>query len=198
MLPLHVEFPVTLKDYRSAVYFGTILRHRRAIQVFLVVLAAVLVYSVGGYLGFWPFLQFPLFIAFAYLIWLLVLLGQIEHGILRYSKAKDSLLGKRCIMDIGEERISVAFPQLDVKYALAVDTLMIVFETSRFFNIYMDPMHTVLLPHTALSEAERDALRSLFDAKLRDRFDTRFGTGVTANQAFGKHNRKGFFGSRFF
>ncbi len=198
MPPLHVEFPVTLKDYRSAVYFGTMLRHRRAIQVFLVIIAAVLVYSVGGYLGIWPFFQFPLFIAFAYLVWLLVLLGQIEHGILRYSKAKDSLLGKRCIMDIGEERISVAFPQLDVKYAVAVDTLMIVFETSRFFNIYMDPLHTVLLPHTALSEAERDALRSLFDLKLRDRFDTRFGASVTANQAFGKHNRKGFFGSRFF
>ena len=198
MLPIHVKFPVTLKDYRTAVYFGTMLRHRRAIQVFLVVIAAIAVFSVGGYFGIWPFIQFPLFIAFAYMVWLIVLLGQIEHGILRYSKAKDTLLGKHCIMDISEERISIAFPQLDVKYAVAVDALMIVFETSRFFNIYMDPMHTVLLPHTALSKAERDAIRSLFDLKLRDRFDTRFGEGVTANQAFGKHNRKGFFGSRFF
>ena len=64
MLPLHVEFPITLKDCRTAVYFGTTLRHRRAIQVFFVIIAAIAVYSAGGYFGLWPFFQFPLFLQF--------------------------------------------------------------------------------------------------------------------------------------
>jgi hypothetical protein len=198
MQPLHVEFTLTVKDYRNAVYFGTTLRHRRAIMIFFVVAALTAIASAGGYFGLWPFYQFPLFIAFAYLIWFILLLGQIERSILRYSKTKDNLLGKRCVMDITDEKLQVAFPAIDVKYSLGLDTLMIVFETSRFFNIYMDPLHTVILPHTALSQQQRDELRSLFDLKLGTRFDTRFGTGASANQAFGKHNRKGFFGSRFF
>lgn len=175
MLPMDIEYTLGIGDYRAAVYFGTAVRHRRALQIFAVVAAVAVLYTMGGTIGLWSIMMLPAYVGLAYGIWLAVLLGRTELGILRFVKKDDQLLGKTMRMSVTEERLTLEIPDRGSRFSVPVRELFLVFETSRFFNIYMDPHQTVLLPISALSAEQRAALRSLFGRKLKERFETRYG-----------------------
>lgn len=177
MHTMKFEYAVTLSDYRMALYFGSTIRYRRSLQIFLIAGAVVALYSAGGLLGIWPMSLLPAYVFLGYAVWLLFLITRLQHGVLKYVKSPDSLIGKPVTVTVDHASMKVETPgqggQPDVH---RLDKLFMVFEISRMFLIYVNPEQSVLLPFRAMSSSERVELRDRFrEAIGSDRLQTRYG-----------------------
>lgn len=69
MQTIHVNYFITVSDFRKATYYGLFLRHRRALQIMFLVLGVSILYAIGGALGLGTVNYLVFFLALAYLIW---------------------------------------------------------------------------------------------------------------------------------
>lgn len=175
---LRFEYALTLSDYRMALFFGNSIRHRTLLRIFVVTAVVAAVYSAGGYLGIWPFSMLPAYIFFGYAVWLLFLIAQIQHGMLKYIKSPQNLIGKTVIISIDRSAIRLETPHTGETASYPLQNLFYVFEISRMFLIYLNAEQSVLLPFRAMSASERTELRDRFRGAVNDRFQTRYGLGA--------------------
>lgn len=171
---IKAEYHITVSDFRKASYYGLFLRYRRPLQIMLVVLAGAVVYGVGGYLGLGSVNYLVFFLAGAYLIWGLLLFAGLERRILRYVKSPDSFLSNTYVATIDSHRIAFEIPERKGEFSTQIGKLTCVFELSQMFLIYVNTQETYILPHRALTEAQRQALRKNFRERLGDNFGSRF------------------------
>lgn len=172
---IRAEYRITMGDFRQATYFGLFQRHRRALQIMFVVLAVGILYAIGGSLGLGSVNYLVLFLAGAYLIWGLLLFAGTERSILRYVRSPDSFVGCGYIATVESHRIRFQIPEKKADVSRQISQLTCVFELSQMFLIYVDGQQVYLLPHRALTEEERSALRETFQERLGERFSSRFG-----------------------
>lgn len=81
MQTIHVNYSITVSDFRKATYYGLFLRHRRALQIMFLVLGVSILYAIGGALGLGTVNYLVFFLALAYLIWGIFLFAGAEKGI---------------------------------------------------------------------------------------------------------------------
>lgn len=189
MEKIRAEYEITVGDFRKATYYGMFLRFRRPLQIMFVVLAVGVLYALGGRLGLGPVNYLVLFLAAAYLIWGLLLFGKTEQDILKYLRSPDSFIGCRYIVTLESHRLRIQIPERKADVSRQINQLACVFELSHLFLIYVDTQQTYLLPHRALTEDQRLALRKNFRERLGDRFDSRFDRPGKGMRLFGNEGR---------
>ena len=89
-----IRYRVNKKVFRQASLYAMFLRNRNTFRVGIAVVLAVAFYTVLAVQGTFPLSYLPIYIAAAYLVWMLLLLGREEQRVLRYLKSDESLLGR--------------------------------------------------------------------------------------------------------
>ena len=87
------------------------LRNRNTFRVGIAVVLAVAFYTVLAVQGTFPLSDLPIYIAAAYLVWMLLLLGREEQRVLRYLKSDESLLGTEYVLRFDAGKLSVEAPR---------------------------------------------------------------------------------------
>lgn len=165
---------LTLPEYRAAVYFGLVMRMRGMIRTFLVLLVLAALYLAAGQFGLLPYSWLLNYIVTAYLVFLLFQFARVERSIYRYSKQPDTLLGVEVIYHFTDTTFTVEIPSRREKNRYDTNAIVMVFEESADFMIYMNASQTFLLPKSSLTEQDRSDLRTFFASHLKDRFSSRF------------------------
>ncbi|MEG2205011.1 MAG: hypothetical protein RRY21_07615, partial [Oscillospiraceae bacterium] len=78
---------------------------------------------------------------------LILMLGRVEYGILKFVRKDQELLGKTMSLSLGEETLSLTVAGGKAPISLPVKQLFYVFETSRMFILYLNAQQTILLPN---------------------------------------------------
>ena len=175
MEKLNCTFAVTIPDFRKAFYFGMVQRHKKAFRIFTIIFGLALLYFIGSLLGMGDPNVLVFFIGTAYLLWLLIILGNAERDIRKYIKSKDCMLGKKYTLTIdAKNHIKIDSEEAKTHMETSIKKLAVVFEISASYLIYIDGASMFILPHKALEEGQREMLRTLFSTELKENFVSRF------------------------
>ena len=165
-----IRYRVSKKVFRQATLYAMFLRNRSTFRVGIAVVLAVAFYTVLAVQGIFPLSYLPIYIAAAYLVWMLLLLGREEQRIFRYLKSDESLLGTEYILRFDEDRLSVDIPEKKLRNTVALTKLASAIEISSVFMLYLSTEQLYLMPTAAMTETQRAALRGLLSSRLGTRF----------------------------
>ncbi|MBQ7534228.1 MAG: YcxB family protein, partial [Stomatobaculum sp.] len=115
-----------------------------------------------------------LFVAAAYLIWVLIILGQEEIRIRSYVRSKDCLIGLKNTFFMEGNRIRIQIPDKNITANLTVNRLAVAFEISALFLLYTTAQQVYLVPKRAFTEDQLRKIRSTLAKQIPGRFSTRF------------------------
>ncbi|MEG2173950.1 MAG: YcxB family protein [Oscillospiraceae bacterium] len=169
------EFELNLNDYRKSAYMGLALSLRKTFRIFTTIAGASAAILVCGLLGFCPLYSLPGSLLLLYCIWLAIVFVRAEFTIRKTVQSETSLINQPTIMTFTDEEMTMDVPSRDFHINMPLAEIWAVYETDQLFDFYIHPSRTILLPHSAMTSEERDALRSLFGRKLKERFVTSFG-----------------------
>ncbi len=171
---IDIRYRLSLKEYREAVYFGTLQQRLFGFRMLAVVMIVAVGYAVIIGLGLIPMNPFPFYIAAAELIWLLLVLANAELGIRRYMKTADCLLGKTFDVSFSESSIRVRMPQKKSDILFPIKELYRVIELHDLYMIYVDGLQTYLVSKKPLTTEQQTVIRRNFRTKLGKAFHSRF------------------------
>ena len=180
MNDLVFTYALSIANYRAAVYFASITRHRIGFRIFVVSAAVAAICMAGTYMGLMPVFMLPAYIFLGYLVWAIILCAQIEYGILKYSKHQESMLHKEMTLTFARGGLKIDTPHNGKSSTIKLSDLFLAFELSNMFLIYLDGAQSIMLPHRAMTPQQRAEVREILQDNLHDRFSTRFGYGATA------------------
>ena len=86
----------------------------------IAIVLAVAFYTVLAVQGTFPLSYLPIYIAAAYLVWMLLLLGREEQRVLRYLKSDESLLGTEYVLRFDAGKLSVEVPEKKLRNTVAL------------------------------------------------------------------------------
>lgn len=165
-----IHYRVGKKVFRQASIYMMLQRNRNTFRVGMIVVLAVAFYTLLASQGVFPLDYLPIYIAAAYLIWMLVLLGREEQRVLRYLKSDSSLLGYEYVLRFDGSRLAVEIPEKKVHTSVATAKLASAIEISSVFMLYVSADQLYLVPSDAMTDTQRGALRALLGEKLGERF----------------------------
>lgn len=180
MNDLVFTYAPSIANYRAAVYFAAVTRHRIGFRIFALSAIVAAICTAGSYLGLMPVFMLPAYIFLGYFIWAIVLCAQIEYGILKYTKNKDSMLHKEMTLAFARGNLKIDTPHNGKSATVKLSDLFLGFELSNMFLLYLDGAQSIMLPHRAMTPQQRAEVRELLQDNLHDRFSTRFGYGAAA------------------
>ncbi|HWP52195.1 MAG TPA: YcxB family protein [Clostridia bacterium] len=180
MNDLVFTYATSIANYRAAVYFASITRHRVGFRIFVVSAIVAAICMAGTYIGLMPVFMLPAYIFLGYLVWAIILCAQIEYGILKYSKHKESMLHKEMTLTFARGSLKIDTPHNGKSSTIKLLDLFLGFELSNMFLLYLDGAQSIMLPHRAMTPQQRAEVREILQDNLHDRFTTRFGYGATA------------------
>ncbi len=174
MQTIHVNYSITVSDFRKATYYGLFLRHRRALQIMFLVLGVSILYAIGGALGLGTVNYLVFFLALAYLIWGIFLFAGAEKGIRQYLASPHNTLGCDYDVTIDAHHIRVCIPSHKGDSSFLITKLACVYELSSMYLLYVNTQEVYLLPKRALTAEQVSELRALLRETIGERFGTRF------------------------
>lgn len=151
------------------------LRNRNTFRVGIVVVLAVAFYTVLAVQGTFPLSYLPIYIAAAYLVWMLLLLGREEQRVLRYLKSDESLLGTEYVLRFDAGKLSVEIPEKKLRNTVALAKLASAIEISSVFMLCLTADQLYLVPtaahdgraaHGAARPSEQPPRRALYSSIL--------------------------------
>lgn len=165
-----IRYRVNKKVFRQASLYAMFLRNRNTFRVGIVVVLAVAFYTVLAVQGTFPLSYLPIYIAAAYLVWMLLLLGREEQRVLRYLKSDESLLGTEYVLRFDAGKLSVEIPEKKLRNTVALAKLASAIEISSVFMLCLTADQLYLVPTAAMTDEQRTALRGLLSSRLGERF----------------------------
>ena len=168
MQTIHVNYSITVSDFRKATYYGLFLRHRRALQIMFLVLGVSILYAIGGALGLGTVNYLVFFLALAYLIWGIFLFAGAEKGIRQYLASPPNTLGCDYDVTIDAHRIRICIPSHKGDSSFLITKLACVYELSSMYLLYVNTQEVYLLPKRD-SRAGQRAARCCKRGKRRSR-----------------------------
>ena len=163
--------PITSDSvFRQASLYAMFLRNRNTFRVGIAVVLAVAFYTVLAVQGTFPLSYLPIYIAAAYLVWMLLLLGREEQRVLRYLKSDESLLGTEYVLRFDAGKLSVEIPEKKLRNTVALAKLASAIEISSVFMLCLSADQLYLVPTAAMTDEQRTALRGLLSSRLGERF----------------------------
>lgn len=169
-MPIRAEYEVNAGDCRKALYFGLRKRYRNALRLMLIALSAVLVYLATVLILKTEIMPIVFIAAGAFLLWGLMLVIGTEVRLFRIKKDPESMLGKKMILTVDRENLTVEIPHKKAHAVHPVRELAYAIELNDLFMLYPNQQETYLLPKRALQETEVSALQTLFHNTIPDRF----------------------------
>ena len=161
MQTIHVNYSITVSDFRKATYYGLFLRHRRALQIMFLVLGVSILYAIGGALGLGTVNYLVFFLALAYLIWGIFLFAGAEKGIRQYLASPHNTLGCDYDVTIDAHHIRVCIPSRKGDSSFFITKLACVYELSSMYLLYVNTQEVYLLPKArSYSRAGQRAARA--------------------------------------
>ena len=118
-----IRYRVNKKVFRQASLYAMFLRNRNTFRVGIAVVLAVAFSTVLALQGTFPLSYLPIYIAAAYLVWMLLLLGREEQRVLRYLKSDESLLGTEYVLRFDAGKLSVEIPEKKLRNTVALAKL---------------------------------------------------------------------------
>lgn len=173
-----IRYRVGKKVYRRASLYAMFMRNRNTFRIGIAVVLGVAVYAAFASEGVFELNYLPIYIAAAYLIWMLILLGREEQNVLRYLKSEDTLLGKEFVLHFDETKLSIDIPEKKLHTSVQFAKLASAVEISGVFMLYISAEQLYLVPTDAMSDAQQKALRRL----LRKHIGKKFVSTVTARE----------------
>lgn len=173
MNDLSITFTPTLRDYHIAVYYAAVHRYRNGFRLLVVSGLTAAACTFSAYLGLMPHTRFMGYIFLAFLVWGILILAQLESGILKYAKDPAAVIGKEMTLTFTFDKMKISTPYNGQKSVVSLDSLFCGFEISSMFLIYLDAAQSVMLPLHALSAEQRSQVRSILQNCLHDRFYTK-------------------------
>ena len=161
-----IRYRVNKKVFRQASLYAMFLRNRNTFRVGIAVVLAVAFYTVLAVQGTFPLI----YIAAAYLVWMLLLLGREEQRVLRYLKSDESLLGTEYVLRFDAGKLSVEIPEKKLRNTVAFAKLASAIEISSVFMLCLTADQLYLVPTAAMTDEQRTALRGLLSSHLGERF----------------------------
>ena len=169
MNKIETSYQITVADYRQASYYGMGLRQYKSLRVLILMAGAAFLSLCTS--GVWDRgMELGVFLGAACLIWLFTIFGGAELGIRRYIKQKDTMIGCRYDVTLESHRIRFQVPERNVDISIKTGSLAAVFELNRQFLIYTSLQDAYILPFRALTEEQKEDLRSNFRYHLNQRF----------------------------
>ena len=165
-----IRYRVSKKIFRQATLYAMFLRNRGTFRVGIAVVLAVAFYTILAVQGTFPLSYLPVYIAAAYLVWMLLLLGREEQRIFRYLKSDQSLLGIEYVLRFDENKLSVDIPEKKLRSTVSLTKLASAIEISSVFMLYLSAEQLYLVPSSAMTESQRSMLRGLLGSRLGARF----------------------------
>ena len=165
-----IRYRVNKKVFRQASLYAMFLRNRNTFRVGIAVVLAVVFYTVHAVQGTFPLSYLPIYIAAAYLVWMLLLLGREEQRVLRYLKSDESLLGTEYVLRFDAGKLSVEVPEKKLRNTVALAKLASAIEISSVFMLCLTADQLYLVPTAAMTDEQRTALRGLLSSRLGERF----------------------------
>ena len=165
-----IRYRVNKKVFRQASLYAMFLRNRNTFRVGIAVVLAVAFYTVLAVQGTFPLSYLPIYIAAAYLVWMLLLLGREEQRVLRYLKSDESLLGTEYVLRFDAGKLSVEVPEKKLRNTVALAKLASAIEISSVFMLCLTADQLYLVPTAAMTDEQRTALRGLLRSRLGERF----------------------------
>ena len=165
-----IRYRVNKKVFRQASLYAMFLRNRNTFRVGIAVVLAVAFYTVLAVQGTFPLSYLPIYIAAAYLVWMLLLLGREEQRVLRYLKSDESLLGTEYVLRFDAGKLSVEVPEKKLRNTVALAKLASAIEISSVFMLCLSADQLYLVPTAAMTDEQRTALRGLLSSRLGERF----------------------------
>ena len=115
-----IRYRVNKKVFRQASLYAMFLRNRNTFRVGIAVVLAVAFYTVLAVQGIFPLSYLPIYIAAAYLVWMLLLLGRVKTNCIEEESIIYSLINN------AEKTVSV-----DGRFTINIDS-----KSYRIFKIY--------------------------------------------------------------
>ena len=165
-----IRYRVNKKVFRQASLYAMFLRNRNTFRVGIAVVLAVAFYTMLAVQGTFPLSYLPIYIAAAYLVWMLLLLGREEQRVLRYLKSDESLLGTEYVLRFDAGKLSVEIPEKKLRNTVALAKLASAIEISSVFMLCLTADQLYLVPTAAMTDEQRTALRGLLSSHLGERF----------------------------
>jgi len=165
-----IRYRVNKKVFRQASLYAMFLRNRNTFRVGIAIVLAVAFYTVLAVQGTFPLSYLPIYIAAAYLVWMLLLLGREEQRVLRYLKSDESLLGTEYVLRFDAGKLSVEIPEKKLRNTVALAKLASAIEISSVFMLCLSADQLYLVPTAAMTDEQRTALRGLLSSRLGERF----------------------------
>ena len=168
------EFRITLGDFRQASYYALAIRNRVAFRIAAGALCFGICYLAVSAIGITVLHPVILFVAAAYLVWVLIMLGQEEVRIRSYVRSKDCLIGYQSQFTMEGNRIRIRIPEKNITADLTVNRLVYAIELSALFLLYTTAENVYLVPRRVFTEAELRTIRGTLRKQLPGRFTTRY------------------------
>ncbi len=165
-----IRYRVNKKVFRQASLYAMFLRNRGTFRVGVIVVLATAFYTVLAVQGTFPLSYLPVYVAAAYLVWMLLLLGREEQRVLRYLKSDESLLWTEYVLRFDAGKLSVEIPEKKIHNTVALAKLASAIEISSVFMLYLSAEQLYLVPTDAMTAEQRAALRGLLSSRLGERF----------------------------
>lgn len=180
MNKIEVSYPLTVKDYRQASYYGLALRNNKMVRPLLMMVGFALTSAVTAML--WSEVaKFSAALCALCVIWLLTLFAGEERNIRRYIKHPDTMIGCEYHMTLESHRIQIRVPERKINHSVKMNDLAAVFELSGQFMIYISVSDVYILPFRVLSKEQLQELKDTFRRHLGDRFTENKGIGRKHN-----------------
>lgn len=170
MEAMEIRYYVRKKHFRQASLYAMLLRNRATFRIGVGVVLGVMIYVLIASQGAVPLSYLPVYVATAYLIWMLVLLAREEQRILRYLKSDASLLGTEFVLRLEGTKLTINMPEKKLHAGVPIAKLASAIEISSVFMLYLSADQLYLVPTDAMTDVQRKALRSLLAERLGDRF----------------------------
>lgn len=173
MNEITVTFIPTMRDYHLAVYYAAVNRHKLGFRLFVVSGLTFAACQLSAYFGLMPQASFVGYIFMGFLVWAILVLAQLESGILKYAKSGDALIGHEMTLSFTREKLKISTPYNGKSDVVRLDSLFCAIEISSMFLIYLDGAQSIMLPHHATTAEQHSQIRSILRDNLHDRLYTR-------------------------
>ncbi|MEA4816687.1 MAG: YcxB family protein [Lachnospiraceae bacterium] len=151
---MYFEYAIKIKDFREAQYYGALMRNRKIFFVLLLMLPLAAAYLLGVIVGALKIYPLAICIFSAYVLFVLVIFGNIERSMFCYAKSKESLVGIKTRVKIEGNQMNVDIDSKDTHFSVKVSDLLDVIELKRIYLIYISEEQALIFPKESIKKGE--------------------------------------------
>lgn len=165
-----VQLKTTAQDFKSLIFFNMFLKKR--IMAFLLPIAAVLSAGavIGKYTGMIEVKDWYFFVCLAFLGLIVLQFVLFEYSVKRFLKSDQLVVDNERTVTISETGVTEEGGKENSSGIFQWDVFYCVYETKKYFYLYINTMQAVILPKRVFTKEEVIVLENLIKEKMGRNF----------------------------